>query len=45
MSDPDRTGPDLCSIRAVARKAEFHDTARGVLSADGQAFNCGEPAG
>ena len=43
MSNPDCTGPDLCSIRAVAQEAEFPDTARGVLNADGQAFDCGDP--
>jgi hypothetical protein len=30
-------------IRAVAQEAEFPDSARGVLSADGQAFDCGDP--
>jgi hypothetical protein len=29
------TQPDLCSKRAAARQAEFADTARGALSADG----------
>jgi hypothetical protein len=43
MFDPDFTGPDLCSIRAAAQQAEFPDTARGVLSADGHAFDCSDP--
>ena len=43
MFDPDSTRPDLCSIRAAAQQAEFPDTARGVLSADGHAFDCSVP--
>jgi hypothetical protein len=43
MFDSDSTGPDLCSIRAAAQQAEFPGTARGVLSADGHAFDCSDP--
>jgi hypothetical protein len=35
MPGPGITRPDLCSKRAAARQAEFADTARGPLSADG----------
>jgi hypothetical protein len=35
MPGPGITQPDLCSKRAAARQAEFADTARGPLSADG----------
>ena len=43
MFDPDSTGSDLCSMRAAAQQAEFPDTARGVLSADGHALDCSDP--
>jgi hypothetical protein len=35
MPGPGITQPDLCSKHAAARQAEFADTARGPLSADG----------
>ena len=35
MSNPDFTRSDLCSIRAAAGQAEFANTVRRLLSADG----------
>ena len=36
MPDPGFTRPDLCSIRAAARRAVHDETARGGLTADGR---------